>query len=140
MRKIVFVLILIFITACSDNRVLTRHICKTSEQALKCTEGCKISDEKYSNFTFKEDTVMYVYTNYEGNKYIQTIENCKIIDKNNWQCDRKKMFDGVFLYPDGNNWDVEKIKEAFNEDNNKQSNQGESISSYKPYSSTYCAK
>ena len=102
MKKIVFVLTLIFISSCSEyienDRVLAQKICENEKQTLKCTEGCKPTGRKLSKFTFKEDTVIYISTQENGEKNVNRSRDCLIVDKNNWQCKYNRMFDGVFNY------------------------------------------
>ena len=99
MKKIIFTLTLVFISSCSDNRVLTYKKCETREQALKCMEGCKNDGDRLSRFNFnaEKEKIMYLVTQGNGHKYIFDHQGCKIIDKNNWQCKSGGfMFDGVF--------------------------------------------
>ena len=99
MRKIVFVLTLIFISACSDNRVLVEKRCEKKEQTGKCTLGCKNTktDTTFSNFTFKKDTVVFILeNNLTGEKMIIKEKNCAFVDKKNWECEGNRMLDGIW--------------------------------------------
>ena len=97
--KSLFLILFIICSSCSDNRVLVEKLCEKQEQTGKCSLGCKNSktETTFSNFTFKNDTVMYVLeNNLTGEKMIHKEKNCKVIDKKNWECESGQMFDGIW--------------------------------------------
>ena len=97
-KTFIILISLVVISSCSDNRVLTQKFCKTEEQTKICNEGCEDTNFQYSRFTVKEGTVLFVST-YKGDDIdIVKLENCKIIDKNNWQCGYDKMIDGLLFF------------------------------------------
>ncbi len=72
---------------------------KPKKQTKSCTDDCKEVHYKYSRFTFDENTVMFVSTDKDTwEKDIRKMENCMILDKNNWDCGETEMFDGVLFW------------------------------------------
>ena len=101
MKKIVFAAALIFISSCGEQMVLVEKECKKWKQMTNCSIGCQNTGLKLSKFKFTEDTVMFIETDIDdGDKTIQKLTNCKIIDNRNWECRgdlySQHMFDGIY--------------------------------------------
>ena len=112
MKKIIFVVALIFISSCSENfSSSTLMKCKTSQQLNSCSKGCTDSGMKVSAFTPKNNNhILYKVFYKNGDSNIRGIPGCRIIDKKNWDCTRldrssdtgtAKMINGHFIYITG---------------------------------------
>ena len=64
-------------------------VCEKGTDAYSCSGSCKEEKGVSADFKINAEKNAVIYLQYQDKKlgYTKTLENCKVIDNKNWECD-----------------------------------------------------
>jgi hypothetical protein len=90
MKSLLFICIYLFTSNVSYAK-LQDYSCRNASDSPQCNK-CYKDDSMFSDFKVNIDKNIIIKEFYVGNKLSgsASLENCRIVDKNNWICDSSK--------------------------------------------------
>ena len=89
MKKLIFTFLVLFIFSTNTFAKYSFFTCTKGTDAYSCSGSCEESKDNSVDLKVNSQTNTVIFLMYSYNKLVltQTLDNCKIVDSKNWECD-----------------------------------------------------